>query len=378
MKIFITVIIILSMFVTLTSCAEKPATSPFMEDLEYLAYVLENNFSLYDVAYWAHGADIPASIESVRNDILSNPDMDVDEFFLSLWQNIDPLIGVGHFSIVTPYFHQSFQKSSSSGHINYNHKAVDRLLLPHVVDFYMPRYDMEFEVTEEGIRSQVNDLIDRFLILNEKELASELTMALENGNTSELIDFYEQAYNIISDNPNINTRIIEEGRIAYLSIASFMNPPNAAERRQLFGFYSDIRDYEHLIIDLRLNGGGRADYFPLYIIGPMISSDFDINAFAFFTHGEYSTESFPPEHIQELVTINRTHVFADTYRNSQMLPVADIIEGHVFCEKICEITGKYLFCDCYPEGVVNPDELKGVSKNLMPLGLYMRPTWLDK
>ena len=69
--------------------------------------------------------------------------------------------------------------------------------------------------------------------------------------------------------------------------------------------------------------------------------------------------------------VNNTHMLRET-------TVADIVEGHEFCEEICEITGKFLLCDCYPEGIVNPDELKGVLKNLMPLGLYMRPTWLDK
>jgi len=69
--------------------------------------------------------------------------------------------------------------------------------------------------------------------------------------------------------------------------------------------------------------------------------------------------------------VNNTHMLRET-------TVADIIEGHVFCERICEITGKHLLCDCYPEGIVNPDELKEISTNLMPLGLYMRPTWLDK
>jgi len=69
--------------------------------------------------------------------------------------------------------------------------------------------------------------------------------------------------------------------------------------------------------------------------------------------------------------VNNTHMLRET-------TVADIIDGHAFCESICESTGKQLLCDCYPEGIVNPDALKEVSANLMPLGLYMRPTWLDK
>ena len=32
----------------------------FLYDIEYMLYVLENNFALFDVAYWARGADITA------------------------------------------------------------------------------------------------------------------------------------------------------------------------------------------------------------------------------------------------------------------------------------------------------------------------------
>ena len=69
--------------------------------------------------------------------------------------------------------------------------------------------------------------------------------------------------------------------------------------------------------------------------------------------------------------VNNTHMLRET-------TAADIAEGHAFCKSIFEVTGKYILCDCYPEGIVNPDELKEISANLMPLGLHTRPTWLDK
>jgi len=69
--------------------------------------------------------------------------------------------------------------------------------------------------------------------------------------------------------------------------------------------------------------------------------------------------------------VNNTHMLRET-------TAADIIYGHKLCLKVCGETGKSLLCDCYPEGIINPNELKEFSKNLMPLGLYMRPTWLDK
>jgi len=89
------------------------------------------------------------------------------------------------------------------------------------------------------------------------------------------------------------------------------------------------------------------------------------------------------EHIEaiELITnlkityiVNNTHMLRET-------TVADIIKGQKLCEEISKKTGKHLLCTCYPEGIINPEELKALTNeicNLMPLGLYMRPTWLDK
>ena len=68
--------------------------------------------------------------------------------------------------------------------------------------------------------------------------------------------------------------------------------------------------------------------------------------------------------------VNNCHLLRETTAET-------VIKGHELCVEVCETTGKQLFCDCYPDGIVNPDDLSGLSGNLMPLGLYMRPTWLD-
>jgi len=68
--------------------------------------------------------------------------------------------------------------------------------------------------------------------------------------------------------------------------------------------------------------------------------------------------------------INNTHLLRET-------DAGCIARGHALCGRICEATGRYIWCDCYPEGIVDPVAL-GFCENLLPLGLYMRPTWLDR
>ena len=69
--------------------------------------------------------------------------------------------------------------------------------------------------------------------------------------------------------------------------------------------------------------------------------------------------------------INNCHLLRETTAET-------VVKGHDFCESICEETGKKLWCDCYPAGIVDPREISWLSAELFPMGLYMRPTWLDK
>ena len=68
--------------------------------------------------------------------------------------------------------------------------------------------------------------------------------------------------------------------------------------------------------------------------------------------------------------VNNSHLLRET-------TPATIIEGHELCRQISNMTGMKLLCDCYPAGIVCPEELPTLSGNLIPIGLYMRPAWLD-
>ena len=69
--------------------------------------------------------------------------------------------------------------------------------------------------------------------------------------------------------------------------------------------------------------------------------------------------------------VNNCHMLRETTAD-------EVVKGHELCRKVCDASGKKLWCDCYPDGIVEPEDLSGLSGNFMPLGLYMRPTWLDK
>ena len=69
--------------------------------------------------------------------------------------------------------------------------------------------------------------------------------------------------------------------------------------------------------------------------------------------------------------ISNCHLITET--------TADTVKkGHYLCTQLSEITGKPLFCDCYPEPLVDPSELSDIDGYKMPLGMYLRERWLDK
>jgi hypothetical protein len=68
-----------------------------------------------------------------------------------------------------------------------------------------------------------------------------------------------------TDEENVTVVIIEEDRIAYMHIASFFNSI-ALDMEIIHPFLYEVQHYEHLIIDIRGNGGGLANYFPIILM----------------------------------------------------------------------------------------------------------------
>lgn len=69
--------------------------------------------------------------------------------------------------------------------------------------------------------------------------------------------------------------------------------------------------------------------------------------------------------------VSNTHMLMETTPK-------DIIKGYELCINIQNKTGKPIFCCCYPEKLISAESLAEISAPLMPLGMYMRQSWLDK
>jgi len=93
------------------------------------------------------------------------------------------------------------------------------------------------------------------------------------------------------DEYNIITYSIEPGEIAYLRINSFINNIDF-DATFLFPFYEQIQNYEHLIIDLRGNGGGFVASFPFNVLAMLIDEPVSFQYVEFFIASELTAELF--------------------------------------------------------------------------------------
>ena len=121
---------------------------------------------------------------------------------------------------------------------------------------------------------------------------------------------------------NVTTEIIEEDRIAYFQIDSFIGNPTF-DSEVLFPFFEEVQDFEHLIIDLRGNTGGWPVYFEQYVMAMLIDSPVEARFNEFFTSGAATREEI--EHSLEWPITGRTTkadeiLLADDFVNEEALP----------------------------------------------------------
>ncbi|MCL2377161.1 MAG: S41 family peptidase [Defluviitaleaceae bacterium] len=99
----------------------------------------------------------------------------------------------------------------------------------------------------------------------ERQQEHAVNLAYENPNLFRFI-FREDPTTQQDRPPVLTTEIIEEGRIAYLNLSTFFTPNLREHSHPVDRFFMAIYDYDHLIIDIRDNDGGRIDFARMIIM----------------------------------------------------------------------------------------------------------------
>jgi len=201
----------------------------FLEDFDYLINTLEANFPYLGIIYRRNGVDMLELAEEIRVQI-SDENFNIN--YVTFWN----LLSDNFFYHAWPIGHLWLV-----GHLEFS---------SHLDSFWFP-FDIE---------------VTRYFGNRLQSLPQNLT------------------------NYPLSTRIIEEGRIAYIRVPTFERL--AAEGRRIDNFYSQLEGFEHLIIDLRGNSGGWPSQFDMYIAMPLIDHDLRTQFHHFFMDGQYSYNFF--------------------------------------------------------------------------------------
>ena len=316
----------------------SPKQAYFLKDLDYMLYVFENNFALFDVAYWHHGVDIRGIIDDLRIAVINNPDIDVDEFFLALNRQFSPLRGVAHFAVESPANHFNIMNNPAAMEARFfDAESFARFSYPHVLAFYEPRHpdssmrggvDAIIEMLRIDGEAQIRFAARRLKLFGEYELAEEIKRAFQEGEYLRTAGLMDRAQGIMRRSPNVATEILEENRIAYLSINSFDHLRGAvwdSEVALIHDFLDGIRDFEHLIIDLQRNSGGIPQIFYDNILRPNISEPVQPRGFAFAVRGTYMERFLNEPHfvIAETFHYSTIDTFIPVY--DQLWSISDIL-----------------------------------------------------
>lgn len=90
---------------------------------------------------------------------------------------------------------------------------------------------------------------------------------------------------------NVFAVSVEPGFIAYVGIECFMNNIGF-DSQILIPFFEEVQNYEHLIIDLRGNGGGWLSYFPTNILSMLIDEQVSFYYYELFIASDLTADFF--------------------------------------------------------------------------------------
>ncbi|MCL1998567.1 MAG: S41 family peptidase [Turicibacter sp.] len=212
--------------------SDRP-TNEYIEDLDYLYYIISNNWPFSDTAYRIRGVDFSALVAETRTYLESREQIRDDLEFWNILHSriVEPITPIGHFGILD----ESFLKSSLSG-------------LGALAHHGYPFLQTYIDVLDNTATRHFYRLTDNDFIFD--DTAGDYQTTIQG---------------------NVTTDILEDGLIAYVRISTMSRSAMDSDGAILLDFFRQVADFEHLIIDIQSNPGGASAFFYDLVIAPNIS-----------------------------------------------------------------------------------------------------------
>jgi len=332
----------------------------FLQDFDYMVQLMEDTFPYFGVAERRHGIDLREKLQESREfisgypysliakadsvdmaflhelgfsiDLDNLPELDahvfwellLGSFFLRI---ITPeMLSIGHlglFSSVEFDLYRTFYASGIAWHEMYSQYAnieettlgdfaLRAITSPTTVSFYQ---EFGESIRDDGFTPHI-----ALTLLLMEYFSPGLAMELFS------YDSIDSTHTFPESTPLHHTStssyaILEEDRIAYLRIPTFMPDIERAliEQATLLRFYQTIQNYDHLIIDIRGNHGGHISMWYaeiLYALWPDMEDVPNMPLYAFYVDSELGRSFANDLWFDEYSFI----IFEDDYVHASSLP----------------------------------------------------------
>jgi len=230
-------------------------------DFDYMMQLMEDTFLFFGVAERRLGIDIRQLAQETR-DIIENYPYSLQGFAEELGIAFEDMPELDEQIFVSILRHEFFLPLGGFAHTG---------------TLTFSGYNAFYPVFLNPGANQVTRLnSEAFTSPNARRLYAEQAMLFQTlaEENPALLQFFfrEEAYTLgtpLSIRPTLTMDIIEEDRIAYLEISSFLATSLDIYQSRLMNFYRDIQEYEHLIIDIRNNYGGSHEFWRILVMYPL-------------------------------------------------------------------------------------------------------------
>ena len=165
-----------------------------------------------------------------------------------------------------------------------------------------------YKYNEDYIQRFTNDENQYLLsLIKEKDSVESYNILKYIHNTRDYVsEFRERKVKTVLAS-NFNTKIIDEGKIAYISFKTFDREYVQEDKEELLAFYNEVKDYDHVIIDLQNVYSGIDDYMVENIIAPNIDKPLTTDTYLLFKDGEnnrkFIQNLYKQEEIKDIDTL---------------------------------------------------------------------------
>lgn len=237
------------------------------EDADYLHQILRENFPYFHVIQRMTGVDLEKEYEACLAEIeAAETDM---QFYLALDHWIEKAGGLGHLTLFRPGMY------------------------PFMVEIYKD-YPEEREKGDMDRKKLYETYADEKAVSGYEAMGKLLEPLFEKVDA-----YYAQQEEAPGETEpeeqgwkTVETKILEPGKIAYIAVNSLDMESYEEDKKVLFDFYGQVKDYDHVIFDFTQNGGGGMGYFNDLIAAPNTDKPLQANVYQFLMGGDYNRSFF--------------------------------------------------------------------------------------